>query len=153
MTFDSSVLISYIGSKNGTTLADKAINKAKTDGIPIITNILLEECVAVTERKKTGRGQITAPKEEVCLKLSSIGKIVRIPLVSDDELKERYGNRDVTDLKILYSADMTGCVLLIAYDKDFLQSEIGGLDMVVVHPSEYLKRTKEGSESFNKKKT
>jgi len=142
VTFDSSVLISYIGSKNGETLADKAINKAKNDDVPVITNILLEECVAVAERKRIRRGQITAKREKVHVKLSSISNIVWIPMISDHDLEKRYGNRDKTDLKILYSADASGCAVLIAYDKDLLDGEIKGLTIEVLHPLEYLKRSK-----------
>ncbi|MDR0791135.1 MAG: hypothetical protein LBE47_01180 [Methanomassiliicoccaceae archaeon] len=87
VTFDSSVLISYIGSKDGNRLADKVINKAKIEDIPIITNILLEECTFVAERKRTRKGQITASMEEVHLKLKSIGNIIQLPLISDEELK------------------------------------------------------------------
>ena len=152
VTFDSSVLISFIGSKDGMTLADKAIQKAKTDDIPIITNILLEECVAVTGRKKTRRGQITAEEDEVFIKLSSIGSIVRIPLISDEELKRMYGNRDTTDLKILYSADRAGCVFLIAYDKDLLEGEIKGLKIHILHPLDYLKRTERNFDGADEKK-
>jgi predicted nucleic acid-binding protein len=59
------------------------------------------------------------------------------PMPSVDELQKRYKIRDVKDLKILYSVEMTDSVILVTYDDDFFDS-VEGVTARIIRPADYL---------------
>ncbi|MCL2712515.1 MAG: hypothetical protein FWD37_04495 [Methanomassiliicoccaceae archaeon] len=119
ITIDSNVIIASVFSKRvpDESTSQRVIIKCKTCDIPILTDIIVDECLK-RARKPNSKTSTQTMKEKLNNISPSIIELKPIPSV--EELMKKYNIRDKRDLKILYSADKTDSVILITQDKDFL---------------------------------
>jgi len=82
----------------------------------MLADIIVEECLRRAIKPKS-RVSIIEMRERL-KEISSDIKVLR-PIPSFRELSEKYNIRDKKDLKILYSADKTGSVIIVTQDRDF----------------------------------
>lgn len=54
VTLDSSILISYVISKNDNTIIKKVVIKSTTDDRLMLTDVIFDECVKLRIRKEQG---------------------------------------------------------------------------------------------------
>jgi predicted nucleic acid-binding protein len=143
ITIDSNVIIAAVFSKGGPdeSTAQRAIIKCKTHDIPMLTDIVADECL---KRARKPRSRVSISTMRTRLNDISSEIINLKPIPSIGELKKKYKIRDVRDLKILYSADITDSVIVITQDKDFFAG-VDGIHAKVMDIYEYDKedRTQE----------
>jgi len=135
VTLDSNVLISYVISKKDDSIVKKVVTKSVTDDRLMLTDVIFDECLRHTERRKA-----RVSKEEMSGMLKELSsEIIKItPVPSNEELAERYKIRDKKDLKILYSVEMTDSVILVTYDDDFFDN-VEGVKAEIMYPADYLR--------------
>jgi predicted nucleic acid-binding protein len=142
VTLDSNVLISYVISKRDDTIVRKVVIKSVTDDRLMLTDVIFAEC-----QKYADKHESRTTKDEMSRKLKELSpEIIDIsPVPSNDELKKRYKIRDLEDMKILYSVEMTNSVILVTLDDDF--SDVKGLKAKIMRPGEYLYEEKGKNEN------
>jgi len=130
---DSNILISYIISKRDNTIVKKVVIKSITDDRLMLTDVICDEC-----RKYAGKKGATVTEDDISNKLIEIcpGIINISPVPSEEELLKKYNIRDKSDLKILYSVEMTDSVILVTLDDDF--TDVKNLRAKIMRPGEYL---------------
>ena len=133
VTLDSNVLIAYVTSKKDNSIIRKVVTKSMTDDRLMITDVIYEECLKYATKKDS---KMTG--EEISKKLLSVqsGIIDISPVPPDADLLKKYKIRDIKDLKILYSVDMTDSVILVTMDDDF--SDVKGVKAKIMDPKQYL---------------
>jgi len=133
VTLDSNVLIAYVTSKKDNSVVRKVVTKSMTDDRLMLTDVIYEECLKYANKKnsRATRGYISQELKSVQPNIIDIS-----PIPSDADLLKKYKIRDKTDLKILYSVDMTDSVILVTMDDDF--SDVEGLKARIMEPKEYL---------------
>ena len=135
ITIDSNVIIASVFSKRDTedSTSKRVIIKCRTVDIPMITDIIVDECIRRTRRSKS-----KATTSEMIEELNNITlDIIKLkPLPPIEELAERYKIRDKRDLQILYSADMTESAIIITQDKDFF-ANVEGIKARIMSIYEY----------------
>ncbi|MCL2032012.1 MAG: PIN domain-containing protein [Methanomassiliicoccaceae archaeon] len=133
VTLDSSVLISYVISKHNDTTVKKVVTKSVTDDRLMLTDVIFDECLRYTDKRKS-----RTTKENMSMKLRDVSpKIIDIsPVPSTEELMKKYKVRDLDDLKILYSVEMTDSVILVTLDDDF--TDVEGIKAKIMRPEQYL---------------
>ena len=133
VTLDSNVLISYVISKKDNTINKKVVIKSVTDDRLMLSDVIFEECLRHADGKKA-----RATREEIASKLLEISpEIIQIsPVPPTEDLLMRYKIRDLSDLKILYSVEMTESVILVTMDDDF--SDVTDLKAKIMRPGDYL---------------
>jgi len=134
VTLDTNVLIAYVISKKNNSLSKKVVMKSITDDRLMLTDIIMDECLRYT---RTKQAKVTAAVMEEKLKEISDHIIELKPIPSVKELAERYRIRDIGDLKILYSVEMTDSVILVTYDDDFFDG-VEGLKARIMRPYRYV---------------
>jgi len=99
----------------------------------MLTDVIFAECQKYADK----RGSRTS-EEEMSRKLKELSpEIIDVSSVpSNEELKKKYKIRDLEDMKILYSVEMTNSVILVTLDDDF--SDVDGLRAKIMRPGEYL---------------
>jgi len=134
VTLDSSVLISYVISKKDDSIVKKVVTKSVTDDRLMITDIIADECLAYTDKQQAAvsRSVMWKKLKELCPQIIELK-----PMPSVKELQRRYKIRDVKDLKILYSVEMTDSIILVTYDDDFFDG-VEGVKAKIVRPVDYL---------------
>lgn len=135
VTLDSSVLIAYVISKKDDSVVKKVVMKSTTDDSLMITDVIMDEVLAFSEKKRS-----SATRECIEQAISGLDvPIVEIrPIPDEHALQARYGIRDIGDAKILYSVETTGSVILVTYDDDYFDGNVKGLDLEIMDPTVYL---------------
>ena len=136
VTLDTCVLISYIISKKDGSVVKKVVNKAKEDDELMITDIIRDELLKYPEKKGSRIGKKDI---EDALKRLDVPIMVVGPPPSLEELVERYSIRDVADLPILYSVDLSRSTILVTYDDDFFDGSVQGVEVEIMDPLAYLR--------------
>jgi len=134
VTLDSNVLIGWLLSKKDDSVVRKVVIKSVNEDRLMLTDVIYAECLKHADGRKA-----RISKEEIAAKLKGIcPELIRItPIPPEDELAERYRIRDKTDLKILYSVEITESVILVTYDKDFF-GDVWGVKAEILRPGDYL---------------
>ncbi len=135
VTLDSSVLIAYVVSKKDDSVVKKVVMKSMTDDSLMITDVIMDEVFAFSEKK-----QSTVTREHIERAISGLNvPIVKIrPIPDEHDLQARYGIRDLSDAKILYSVETTESVILVTYDDDYFDGNVKGLNLEIMDPTVYL---------------
>jgi len=137
ITIDSNVIIAAAFSKGGPdgSTAQRVIIKCKTQDLPMLTDVIADECLKRARRPKS---RVTI--SEMRAKLNDVSsEIINLkPVPSAGELKKIYKIRDIHDLKILYSADKTYSEIVITQDKDFFEG-VEGINARIMDIYEYIK--------------
>lgn len=131
--FDTNVLFSYIYNNGKEGIIRAAIFKAKNEDTWVISHLALKEIYHVALRSKIAT---LGDLNRTMVQLHPI--IVHIDPKTEDELKESYSISDKKDLKILYSADMMNCDLIVCSDDDFYRDDVSGVDVTVMRPYAYV---------------
>jgi len=134
VTLDTNVLIAYVISKRNNSLSKKVVMKSITDDRLMLTDIIMDECLSYA---RSPRAKVTTAEMKEKLKEISDHIIELKPIPSVKELAERYRIKDINDLKILYSVEMTDSVILVTYDDDFRHG-VEGIKARIMHPKKYL---------------
>lgn len=135
VTLDSSVLIAYVVSKKDDSVVKKVVMKSTTDDSLMITDVIMDEVLAFSEKK-----QSNVTREYIEQAISGLNvPIVKIrPIPDEYALQARYGIRDIGDAKILYSVETTESVILVTYDDDYFDGNVKGLNLEIMDPTVYL---------------
>lgn len=138
VTLDTNVLISYIISKKDNSVVKSVVTKSVRDDNLMITDIIRDEILAYADKKDS-----RLSREELQKGIDSldIPIVMLTPPPSKEELQRKYGIRDISDGKILYSVEMTDSVILVTYDDDFFDGRISGLNVEIMDPVFYLYET------------
>jgi len=134
VTLDSSVLISYVISKKNDSVVKKVVTKSTTDDRLMLTDIIADECIAYTDKPRANvfKDIMWKRLKELCPHIIEVR-----PMPSAEELQRKYKIRDLKDVKILYSVEMTNSVILVTYDDDFFDG-VEGVNAKIVKPVDYL---------------
>jgi len=146
VTLDSNILIAYIVSKRENTVIKKVIAKSVNYDKLMLTNIIFEECLDFASKRNANISE-----EEISVKLKKICPIIIdiSPIPSDTDLLKKFKIRDIDDLKILYSVEVTNSEILVTMDEDF--SEVEGIKAKIMKPTEYLYEGENNDKTSNPK--
>jgi predicted nucleic acid-binding protein len=138
VTLDTSVLVAWIISKKEGSLYRVVVTKAVTEDRLMLTDVIWDECLDFANKKRGRKIGIT--KEAIATKLRELdAKVIPIkPVPSNDELRAMgYDMRDIGDLGILYSVNMTDSVILVTKDDDFM-GDVKGIQAKIMDPKSYV---------------
>jgi predicted nucleic acid-binding protein len=134
VTLDSSVLVGWLLSKKDDSIVRKVVIKSVNEDKLMLTDVIYAECMKHAYGRKA-----RISKEDIAAKLQGLcPEIIKItPIPPEEDLEKKYKVRDKTDLKILYSVDITDSVILVTYDKDFF-GDVWGVKAEIMRPENYL---------------